>query len=81
MGDGVMQLPRDGSALFHDNQLLLFFLMPVQRQRGCELFHQGIHQLLLVVAQMPSGGQGSQQNAVLGVAVRQTPLQRGARRC
>ncbi|SSW84248.1 Uncharacterised protein [Klebsiella pneumoniae] len=75
LGDGVVQLAGDGRALFHDDQLLLFFLMPVERQRGRQLFNQRIYQLLLVVAQVASGWQGGQQNAVLSVAVRQAPLQ------
>jgi hypothetical protein len=64
-----VQLAGDGGALFHDDQLLLFFLMPVERQRGRQLFNQRIHQLLLIVAQVTSGWQRRQQNAVLGVAV------------
>ncbi len=55
-----MQLAGDGGALFHDNQLLLFFLVAVERQRGGQLLYQGIHQLLLIVAKMASGGEGRQ---------------------
>ena len=73
-----MKLAGDGRALFHDDQLLLLFLMPVERQRGRELFDQRINQLLLVVAQVTPGWQRCQQNTVLGVAVGQAPLQGGA---
>ena len=34
LGDRVVKLAGDGRALFHDDQLLLLFLMPVERQRG-----------------------------------------------
>ena len=61
-------------ALFHHDQLLLLLLMAVECQRGRQLFNQRIHQLLLVVAQMTPGGQGRQQNTVLGVAVCQPPF-------
>ena len=49
--------------------------MAVERQRSGQLLDQRIDQLLLIVAQMPPGGQRGQQDTVLGMAVRQSPLQ------
>ena len=49
------------------------FSVAVERQRGRELLNKRIDQLLLVVAQVTSGGQGGQQNTVLGMAVHQPP--------
>ena len=56
-------------------QGMLFLLVAVERQRGRELLNKRIDQLLLVVAQVTSGGQGGQQNTVLGMAVHQPPLE------
>ena len=70
MCNRIMQFARNGCTLFHDNQLLLAFLIAIQRQRRGELFHDGIHQLLLIVTQVMPLRQGRQQNAVLGMGVR-----------
>ena len=74
LGDGVVEFPGDGGALLHDDKLLLAFLMPVKGEGAGELLHQRIHQLLLIVAQMPPGGQGGQQNTVLIMGIRQPPF-------
>ena len=65
-----MQLAGDSGPLFHDDQLLLFLLMAVQRQGTGQLFHQSVHQLLLVVAEMAANRQRRQQNAVLIMRIR-----------
>ncbi len=52
--------------------------MTIQRQGSGKLLYQSINQLLLIVAQMPSGRQGRQQQAVLHMVIRQPPLQRCA---
>lgn len=70
-----MQFARNGGTLFHHDQLLLTFLMAIQRQRGGELFNRGIHQLLLIMAKMTPLRQGRQQNTVLRMSVSQPPLQ------
>ena len=70
-----MQFARNGGTLFHHDQLLLTFLMPIQRQRGGELFNQGIHQLLLIMAKMTPLRQGRQQNSVLHMRIGQSPFQ------
>ena len=70
-----MKLAGDGGTLLHHDQLLLFLLVAVERQRGRELLNKRIDQLLLVVAQVTSGGQGGQQNTILGMAVHQPPLE------
>ncbi|CSF63814.1 Uncharacterised protein [Shigella sonnei] len=70
-----MQFARNGGTLFHHDQLLLTFLMAIQRQRGGELFNQGIQQLLLIMAKMTPLRQGRQQNTVLRMRVSQPPLQ------
>ncbi|STW06446.1 Uncharacterised protein [Klebsiella grimontii] len=64
----------DGGALLHDDKLLLALLMPIEGEGAGELFNQRIHQLLLIVAQMATGGQGGQQNTVLIMGVRQPPF-------
>ena len=71
-----MQLAGDSGPFFHDDQLLLLLLMAVQRQGAGQLFHQGIHQLLLIVAEMAANRQRRQQDAVLTMRIRQPPLQR-----
>ena len=48
--------------------------MPIEGEGAGELFNQRIHQLLLIVAQMATGGQGGQQNTVLIMGVRQPPF-------
>ena len=73
-----MQLASDSGPLFHDDQLLLFLLMAVQRQGAGQLFNQRIHQLLLIVAEMTANRQRRQQDAVLIMRIRQPPLQRRA---
>ena len=73
-----MQLASDSGPLFHDDQLLLFLLMAVQRQGAGQLFNQRIHQLLLIVAEMTANRQRRQQDAVLIMRIRQPPLQRCA---
>ncbi|CNU96691.1 Uncharacterised protein [Salmonella enterica subsp. enterica serovar Bovismorbificans] len=69
-----MQFAGNGGTLFHDNQLLLALLMPVERQSRGKLFNQRVHQLLLIVAEMASIGQRRQQNTVLGVRVGEPPF-------
>ena len=56
-----MKFARNGGTLFHHNQLLLTLLMPVECKRCGQLLNQGINQLLLIVAQMATSGQGGQQ--------------------
>lgn len=70
-----MQFARNGGTLFHHDQLLLTFLMAIQRQRGGEVVQRGIHQLLLIMAKMTPLRQGRQQNTVLRMRVSQPPLQ------
>lgn len=45
LGDGVVKLAGDGGTLLHHDQLLLFLLVAVERQRGRELLNKRIDQL------------------------------------
>ena len=76
MCNRIMKFARNGGTLFHHDQLLLTLLMPVERKRGGQLLHQGINQLLLIVAEMASLRQSSEQDTILGMRIGQSPFQR-----
>ncbi|KWZ96996.1 nitrate reductase molybdenum cofactor assembly chaperone [Citrobacter koseri] len=73
-----MKFAGNGGTLFHHNQLLLAFLISVQRQRSGQLLDQRINHLLLIVTQMAPVRQRRQQNAVLRMGIGKSPFQRSA---
>ena len=78
MCNRIMEFASNGGTLFHHDQLLLTFLVSVQRQCCGELFNQSIDQLLLIVTEMTPVRQGGEQNTVLGMRIGQPPFQRSA---